>query len=152
MNNEMTDLKAIGKRIKLIREKLGLKQKKLAYETDVAPATLCEVESGNTKPNFDLLFNLSNKFNVNIEFVLNERGSMFHTDHADILSSEGFILKVENTPLMEKFVRYFNSSELVRLYMLASFKEIMIKNKKLIEAETNEGNIKKSKNRDNNEK
>jgi transcriptional regulator with XRE-family HTH domain len=132
MDTEMIDLKEIGQRIKRIREKLDLRQNQLAMELNISNGTLSEVESGNGKPNFDLLFNLSKKFDVNINYVLHGKGDIFNDDHLAL--PPGFY-KGELAPIMERFIRYFNASELVRLYILAAFKEILLKNEEMIELE-----------------
>ncbi len=135
MEVDMNELKEIARRLKQVREKLGLRQNQLANELGISGGTMSEVEAANAKPNFDLLYNLSKKYGVNINYVLHGQGNMFSSDQ---LNNDFGIMKEERTPFIKKFIRYFNSSEIVRFYVLASFKEILIKNKKLIEVEINQ--------------
>lgn len=125
----------IGSRLKRIRKKLGLKQKQLAVELKVSPGALCEAEAGHNKPGFDILFNLSEIFNVNIHYVLHGTGGMFKHDSTAHAFKDYF--SDEQAGFLEKFLFYYKESELVRFSVMAYFKKYLLENAKLIEMEIN---------------
>jgi transcriptional regulator with XRE-family HTH domain len=146
MNLEKKHLKEIGQRIFDIRKKLGLNQLDLAKELHVSNGTISELEAGNGKPSYDVLYNLSKKHNIDVHWILHGTGEMYKVSlDALIIDS---ISPGERIPLMEKFIRYFKGSELVRFNILAYFKEVYMKNESLIEREMSEGNARKNGNKD----
>lgn len=68
---------AIGMRIKGIRKDIGIYQNEFAKRLDVSVPTLSEVENGKIRPGFEILFRLSTRFNVNLEFILHGVGHAY---------------------------------------------------------------------------
>jgi transcriptional regulator with XRE-family HTH domain len=66
-----------GKRIKHIREMLGLTQKDFAEKMKVARNTISEAESGITMPGHGLLMVLNEIYNVNPNYILLGIGEPF---------------------------------------------------------------------------
>lgn len=132
------DLKAIGQRLLDIRKKLKMKQTCMAKELDVSAGSLSEMEKGKNRPAFPVLFYLPEKFNVNLRYLLYGEQPVFNR------STQTQLEHGENDSrqhdLLEQFARYFNKSELVRLTMLAYFKQFWLRNKKVIQMDVNEKN------------
>jgi transcriptional regulator with XRE-family HTH domain len=133
MNPNLYDLKEIGRRMLEIRKHLGLTQADLGSELDVSNSTISEMEAGNGKPGFEILFNLSKKYNIDTDYALHGRGTMFRTGNNPASISEFF--PKEHAQFVEKAVGYLKTSELVRFSFLNYFKRYLLQNKKLIEME-----------------
>lgn len=135
MENEkkMSDklLKEIGKRLQLIREKLNFLQKDFALEVEVSNASLSEMEAGNAKPRFELIFNLTKKFNVNINYLLHGKGPVFLPEGID--SIKNIELSDESMAFLEDFIKYFSQSQLIRTSMINHFRSYLIENYGLIQ-------------------
>jgi len=133
MDSEQSNLKDVGQRIFEIRKKSGLNQKEFAALLNISTGTISELEAGNGKPSFEVLSNLSLKHNIDLHWLFHGTGDMYKKNINEIIN-ESFV-PGERIPLLDKFIRYFRGSELVRFYMLASFREILMKNEAMIERE-----------------
>ena len=60
----------IGKRIKELRKKAGLTQVELGKKINVTKVSVCCYELGTRTPSLDTLVDLSNIFNVNLDYLL----------------------------------------------------------------------------------
>jgi addiction module HigA family antidote len=65
----------IGKRVKDIREELGMSQQKLADMLDVARPTISQIESGDRKICADEIVKLSQIFNISADMLLDMKKS-----------------------------------------------------------------------------
>lgn len=61
---------SIGKRIKEIREKLGLNQAKLALEAEITPAAISQIEAGDRTPSTPILRRLATALQVSTDYLL----------------------------------------------------------------------------------
>jgi len=66
---------SIGKRIKDLREGLGMSQQKLAEMLDVARPTISQIESGDRKICADEILKLSQVFNISTDILLDMKKS-----------------------------------------------------------------------------
>jgi len=123
--------KEIGERIQLIRKKLNFLQKDFAKSLDISNASLSEMESGNAKPRFRLIFNLTKKHNVNLHYLLYGEGEIFL--EKEVSSSKDFKINTEHQTFFKEFLFYFNSSHLVRTAMMNYFRAYILEKEKLIE-------------------
>lgn len=121
------DLKIIGERLQKIRKHLNLLQKDFAKELGISASSLCDIEAGNMKPRFELIYALTKKFNVNILYLLHGTGDMFMREKQDTFHKseimerdrewwENFIYYIENSPMtryavMSYFLTYKNTNE-----------------------------------------
>jgi transcriptional regulator with XRE-family HTH domain len=135
MSEEHLDnlLKIIGERLQEIRTHLGYLQKAFAKEMEISGASLSEIEAGNVKPRFELIYNITRKFDVNINYLLHGEGEMFMKDETYRLT--GFDMTKVDRTFLEEFVDYFSRSELVRTHVMGFFRRYMIENAELIEKE-----------------
>lgn len=100
----------LAKRWKNLRKALGFNQKKFAEKLDISGSYLSEVESAKTKPGYDLFYNLSRHFPVNLSYLLHGEGEMFvkekktgtavNKEIGDRIETEDDLLwYIENSPL-----------------------------------------------------
>jgi transcriptional regulator with XRE-family HTH domain len=71
--------KEIGKRIKIARIKLDLKQKDLSDMFECSRSNVAHIESGLNLPSLKYLYILHEKYKISIDWLMNGRGSMFVT-------------------------------------------------------------------------
>jgi len=69
------DLKAIGSRIRSVREELNLTQEEFANEVGVNKKTISFVENGHRKPSQEVLSTMSHKYKTNLEWVSTGKGN-----------------------------------------------------------------------------
>ena len=132
--------KEIGHRVQLTREKLKLLQKDMAKELEISNASLSEIEAGNKKPRFELLYNFSKKFNVNLVYLLHGTGDMFLPGHLDYLAQVRQTGATgEQAEFLENFLKYFTCSRLVRYSVMAFFTSFLLQNEQLIEKDFRDG-------------
>jgi transcriptional regulator with XRE-family HTH domain len=71
------DLIGIGKRLIMVREQLGLKQKQMAADLGLSSSYLSDIEKGKSNPGFNFLMRLYRKYRVSLDWLLFEEGDMF---------------------------------------------------------------------------
>ncbi len=76
--------KYLGKRIKEIREKIGLKQTQLAELTGIDPKHVSKIECGRCFPSFDLMDRIARALNVEPVILLDNE----HFKNKDEIISE----------------------------------------------------------------
>ena len=92
--------KSIGKRIKLRRKELNIKQNELAEKLNISNNHLSSVENGREKPSLELLLNICELLNVTPDYLL--LGNMHTNDISqDILTglrlcAEEYVLLIRN--------------------------------------------------------
>lgn len=131
-------LKEIGQRLQNIRKTIKLNQKDFAREMEISGASLSEIEAGNSKPRIEVYYNLTQKYNVNTDYLLHGKGEMFRG--ASKLESPGVEKTHEFREFLETFLDYFEKSRLVRYAMMTHFTTFLEEKETLIEK-----NIKKNK-------
>jgi transcriptional regulator with XRE-family HTH domain len=79
-NSQMTDqLKQIASRLKELREVSGVTAESLAIELEIPLETYKEYESGNCDIPVSLLYEIANKFNVELTAILTGENPRLHT-------------------------------------------------------------------------
>jgi len=147
MTEKESELKEIGNRVVAIRKELHMLQKDFAKEMEISGGSLSEIEAGNAKPRYELLYNISRKYNVNLYYLLHGKGEMFVPD--DIESFLGPRKYGSDTEQwLKKFLFYFNESEMLRYAMMSHFSRFYLENKDVIDKSIhkNKTNIKGEKN------
>ena len=61
----------LGKRIKQLRESKGVSQVELSHLIEIERSNMSRIESGNTNPSSYLLYNISQKLQVEASELLN---------------------------------------------------------------------------------
>lgn len=83
------DYKAVGARVKVAREKKGLKQHNLAALTEISPTNISHIERGKTKLSLPTLMKLANALELSIDELLcdslTKSKYIFSNEIADII-------------------------------------------------------------------
>ncbi len=87
-------METTGQRLKKIRTKLHLSQEDFGHKLNLSRAGIAAVEADNNKFSQDVLCKLLLTFNVNINYLLGGKGSMFLTPKFEDVEDE-FTQKVE---------------------------------------------------------
>ena len=64
------DYKAIGRRVKSARIKMGMTQEFLSYLIDVTPAHMSNIETGKTKVSLPTLIAIANALSISVDTLL----------------------------------------------------------------------------------
>jgi len=113
----------INERIELIMFKERLSQKDLAEKLDIASSSMNKLVSGATKPSADTIISLMNEFNINANWLLTGKGTMYNEIEnkvEGIVSDSGVgyvrtLKKTENsTSTMELLQQLKSENELLR--------------------------------------
>lgn len=86
----------------------------------ISNASLSEIEAGNAKPRYELIYNITNKFSVNVYYLIHGRGEMFMPE--DIPRALGVEDVGAYSDWIREFLRYFTRSEIVRYHIMAYFR------------------------------
>ena len=122
--------KEIGLRIQIVRKKLNLLQKDFASSLDISNASLSEMEAGNAKPRFELIYNITKRYNVNLNYLLHGVGDIFMPNE---ISQQGtFEITPSHRAFFKEFFYYFNCSHLVRTAMMNYFRTYILEKESLI--------------------
>lgn len=78
---------ALGERIKILRESLGLTKKQLADLIDVDPSRLHRIESGVGGPTFDQYFTLASALKISFEGLVRVESPEWESRLAAIMES-----------------------------------------------------------------
>jgi transcriptional regulator with XRE-family HTH domain len=137
MNEQASIIKDIGERLQRIRKKINLLQKDFAQELEISGATLSEIEAGNLKPGFEVYYNLTKKYDVDIYYLLHGIGAMFRDESSETMN--GMDNRDEFAEFITGFLENFRESNIVRYSMITHFTAFLLENERLIEK-----NIKKT--------
>ncbi len=122
--------KNIGRRLTLVIESLNLKQKEFANSIGVAPSTVSAIINATYLPSADFLTRLLNKFNVNINFLLQGIGGMFLPDESTPATVDISSLKdIKNGDVLTQVMR---ESDVFKHSVLAHASSFFIMNKEMI--------------------
>lgn len=115
------ELKKIGRRMKLVRKSLGLKQKEFAQKVNISVTTLSDMETGKSRAGFNFLYNIVKTFNVNLYYIFFEEGEMFN-DNKNHPNKEISIYGSDDEDLQE-LLWYSTHSKYVKFNVLAWFRK-----------------------------
>lgn len=87
---------SISERFKELRKKMGYKQTEFGKFFDLSQDSISAIETGRNKPTISVLLKLKNDFDIDIEWLLAGKGSMFHT--TKLVSGEDIIIPI---PILE---------------------------------------------------
>ena len=105
-----------GKRIKLLREELRMKQKEFASGIGISASFISQIEMGHKNPGYDFLYILMSKYHVSLDWLFYGTGEMFVKQEAkrseeeerdDISSIDDMIWFLENSNLFNLNVMGF---------------------------------------------
>ncbi|MFY9594598.1 MAG: methyltransferase domain-containing protein [Caldicoprobacterales bacterium] len=115
----MIDKEQFGKRISVLRKKIGLSQAELAEKFNVSPQAVSKWETGLTLPDIDILLEMSWFFDISINALLEDNNKFTNSNvvtRAKLPEQVNTILKSQNEKqLLASLVPYFNDQELIEL-------------------------------------
>lgn len=76
----MSTLFTSGQRLILLRQKLGLSQKKLSDLTGISRSYINDVEAGRSNPSANMVSQIASKTDVNIAWLMTGEGEMFRSE------------------------------------------------------------------------
>ncbi|MDX4057365.1 helix-turn-helix transcriptional regulator [Aliarcobacter skirrowii] len=83
----------IGEKIRFVRNNLNMNQKEFAKSLNVAQSTISRVENGDRQPEYDLLKNIIDKFNVNPNWIFFDKlPQIYSHDEIDFTQSSNLLL------------------------------------------------------------
>ena len=122
--------KEIGLRLQVVRKGLNLLQKDFASTLNISNASLSEMEAGNAKPRFELLYNITKRYNVNLNYLLHGEGDIFMPN--EISRQSVMSIHPGHRDFFKEFFYYFNCSHLVRTAMMNYFRTYILEKETLI--------------------
>jgi transcriptional regulator with XRE-family HTH domain len=139
----MTDKQTVSERIKGIRSALNVTQESFADRLGISISTYSDIEKGRCLPGFEVLENMTVKFNVNPCYLLLGEGEMFF-DPANPIN------KIRDNEIgkdkdVQDFLTYFEKSKIVRYSALVNFRKILGSESEVIEKEISEAKAKEGK-------
>jgi transcriptional regulator with XRE-family HTH domain len=111
---KIEDLAAVGKRVRVVRKALRLQQKEMSAGIGISNSHLSEIEKGESNPTASFFLNLSQKYNISVEYLFHGRGEMFYgkeeKNRTKKIKFEGDIGSIEKLVwLMENSIYFKNS-------------------------------------------
>jgi transcriptional regulator with XRE-family HTH domain len=128
----------IGERIKNIRKKLSLHQKEMAASLNTSASYLSEIESGKANPGPGFFLDLSDVYNVSIEYVFHGEGEMFYDPTKKLPRTEFKDVNDIDTP--EKLFWLMNQSSMFKHTLLGYAAKFYLENKALVKKSFREDN------------
>ncbi|MCU0286492.1 MAG: helix-turn-helix domain-containing protein [Acidobacteria bacterium] len=127
------DLQAVGSRIKAIRKKLQLMQRDFVKIVNITMSTLSDIETGKKRPGSEMLFILSDVYQVNLHYILHGEGEMFRTgkEVSGITIADNIF--GEYTDDFKEILWYMQHSLLFRAAVIVFGKDYLLRNELLIE-------------------
>ena len=100
---EISAIMRFSERLKVLRKELGLTQDDLAKSCDVQLTAISKYETEVVKPSFEMLSRLGLVYNVNLNWLVNEMGSMFiEAAHKRLIKNGTEVFAIEVIENMEK--------------------------------------------------
>jgi transcriptional regulator with XRE-family HTH domain len=127
------DLKAIGQRVKKVRNHLGFLQKDFAEKLEISPSSLCDTEIGQLKPRFHLLYNISKNYKVSLMYLLHGKGGMFMHEEEELFRDSEIL--GAHRAWFRQFISFFEKSPMFRHAMMAYFFTYLNRSDKLMESD-----------------
>lgn len=127
------ETKEFGLRLKTVRSRLGMMQKDFAAKISITPAFLSEIESGKSRPGFDVIRAIAETFNVNLHYLYFGIGDMFFSPYRQT-GEESLNTCIKDEKFGE-MMYYFKRAPVVKYAIYEFFSNYIHKNMDMIEAE-----------------
>ena len=82
----------IAENLLKLRKELKLSQNEFALKLGIIPRAYVNYERGERKPPYEMLITLSNDFDVNLNWLINDKGKMFNKTVAQFNDSKAEIV------------------------------------------------------------
>lgn len=90
----------VAERMRQLRNTLKLNQKEFCKQIELSQGRLSDIESGNTKPSFNTLLAISERFSVSLDWLIAGKGQMF-IEHQGAISQMD--LSADETQLISQY-------------------------------------------------
>jgi len=132
---KMTEKSHVSLRFKQFRKSVRLTQNQLANRLNVSAANICEIEKGKHRPSCEILERLALIFNANLYWLLFGQGEMFF--NPGLISMDQYP-EPSNRKEIDKFLKHFHMSQIVRYSVLSNYYSLMSKERENVEKEIEE--------------
>lgn len=146
MNKRKYDLKEFGLRVKTVRKTLKLSQQEFGEKLNISGSFISDIEAGKSKAGYDLFFNLSVVFNVNLYYLVLGEGEMFGS--SGILPDLGSKLICEQIETGAELLWYVGNSPMFKHTIMGFASKFLYENEKSIKKDLKIFKSKKEKNHD----
>jgi len=126
------ELIAFGKKMRSIRESLGLNQKTFAAGLGFADSYLCQIEKGKANPTYEFFYKLTSRYRISLDYLFYGKGEMIYGSEKE---SEGLAELKSNVDNIDKLVWVSEHSGIFRMSILASAHRIIITDGEYIKKE-----------------
>jgi transcriptional regulator with XRE-family HTH domain len=123
-------LVAIGQRIKNVRNTLRLSQREMAAALNTSASYLSEIESGKANPGPGFFLDLSDVYNVSIEYVFHGEGEMFYDPKTRLPRAE--FKDIDDIDSPEKLFWLMNHSSMAKNSLLGYAARFYLENETII--------------------
>jgi len=130
MNNSLKN--DIGLRMRKLRKHLGLTQAQLVSYFDIGRANYSRIEKGEVFPNPNTLYVLRTQFNVSLDWLLADIGTMF-VDENKALDRQHTIEISKHASEIRDLLQYMEKSAMVKHAVLAYFLEYKMKHRNVLD-------------------
>ena len=124
-------LKELGKRLKAIREELGMKQKEFALSLRLSDSFICQIEKGNARGGYEFFFRLASHFNVSLDYLFYGRGEKF-LKHVPGEKEEREIKEISEIETTEELLWLMEHSNIFYFNVMGYSSQYYLSNKKII--------------------
>lgn len=123
--------KEIGVRMRQVRKALGFTQEKIVAHFNIGRANYSRIEKGEVFPNPSMLNTLRTEFNVSLDWLITNTGSMFFPEpvnnKSDTIDLETYSAEVR------ELLQHMQRLPMVKHAVLGFFLEYKIEHKKIIQ-------------------
>jgi transcriptional regulator with XRE-family HTH domain len=126
------DYKALGARLKRVRKHLRLNQAQLGEIAGLSKTTICDYEVGKTPPGFKFITLLSERYNVNINYIISGEGPMFRDESQFPWNKPGEKLFGDYNREVAQMLDYMGKSPMFLLAVVTMVTDFLNKNAGLI--------------------
>jgi transcriptional regulator with XRE-family HTH domain len=128
-NNGVQSMNGIGSRLRRIREDLRLNQIEFSAKLGLSRTALGKCERDLSFPNKKMLHILATQFNISMDYLLCNRGTVFYNNAIQTLDGQKLNLDKE----MEEMLFLMTQSPLVHHSIMSFLQRFKISNQELIE-------------------
>jgi transcriptional regulator with XRE-family HTH domain len=126
-------LKELGKRLKTLREELGMNQKKFAAAIGISGSLLSQIETGQKNPVYEFLYKLMREYQVSLDWLFSGKGEMFLKRKPEVEAGEDkYIDEIES---IDDLVWYLEHSNLFNLNVMGYSARFFFENEDHIKKE-----------------
>ncbi len=126
----------VGKRLKGVRNTLRLTLEEISKKTGLSKSGISYMEVGNKKPSSVYMYELSKRFNVNINWILTGTGTMFKPD-VELNLNFG-----EDNEIIKELIFYISNIHFARHDILRYFHKFKEDNENIVKEATAKRNEK----------